>query len=497
MIAWTFLTALIGSALLFLLPARRAGLARRVALAAALAGCLPVAVAVWSFDFGAGAGAAGFQLEVQREWIPALGITFHLGVDGISLVLIVLTALVAVAGILFSWNVERAPRHFFALYLLIIAGAYGVFLSLDLFLFLVFYEIVIVPKYFLIAGWGSTNRSYAAMKLTLYSIVGSALVIIGILAARVASGLDTFGLLELAAASFAPGLQLWAFPVLFLGFAILAGIWPFHTWVPGGHVAAPTAASMLLAGVVMKLGAYGALRIAMPLFPEGLEAWRLIFASMAAVGIAWGAGAALAQRDLKFVIAYSSISHMGFVLLGILSLTSLGVAGGVLQMVSHGVIASLLFAVAGRMLHDRVHTRELAVLAGLGLRRALPFAAFVFVLASAASMGLPGFSGFIAEVLVLVGTWGAFPLLLLPAGIGVLLTVAFTLKALQQAFFSRAAGGRESADAGAQYEPISLPEIIGAVLLLAAALGIGLYPQPWIAPILEAMNSDLMRVLLP
>ncbi len=490
MILWTFLTAIIASILLFLMPDRFARQSRWIALGAVVAGGVAVLGMFSQFDFNAPGG--GFQLVVRRPWIDAMGISFHVGADGISLVLIALTFLVALAGVLFSWNVEKAPRQFFGLFLLIIAGAYGVFLSLDLFLFMVFYELVIVPKYFLIAGWGSTNKDFAAMKLTLYSIVGSALVIIGILVAWFASGMVGFDLAALAAVDYAPGLQLWAFPVLFVGFAILGGLWPFHTWVPSGHVAAPTAASMLLAGVVMKLGAYGALRVAMPLFPDGLVEWRLLFAILAAAGIFWGASVALAQRDLKFLVAYSSISHMGFVFLGILTASAVGVTGGVLQMVSHGFIAALLFAVVGRMLYDRTHTREMKALGRLGLLRALPFAGFVFVVATVASIGMPGFSGFIAEVLVLLGSWSQFPVLLIPAGAGILVTVAFGLKALRETFFARQT---EDTVPTPNYPPITRPEWLGAVLLLLASLALGLYPQPWIEAVSVALDSELMRVI--
>jgi NADH-quinone oxidoreductase subunit M len=301
-------------------------------------------------------------------------------------------------------------------------------------------------------------------------------------------------LCDLAAVSYTPAFQAWAFPVMFLGFAILAGIWPFHTWAPTGHVAAPTAASMLLAGVVMKLGAYGALRVAMPLFPEGLEQWRMVFAFLAAFGILYGALAALAQRDLKFVIGYSSISHMGFVLLGLVTLTTIGISGAVLQMFSHGIIAALLFGVVGRMIYDRTHTRDLAALGKLGLSRALPFAAVTFIVASAASMGLPGFSGFIAEVTVLLGTWDSVPLLLFVVGPGIVVTVAFTLKALQSSFF----GGDTAANPAAsraKLPAISHPERIGAVILMAIALGVGLHPSPLLDLILSSFDSSLMSSL--
>ncbi len=490
MIAWTFLSAFAGAALLLLVPSRNALAARVIALTTSIVGLMFAVVALLSYDRSA--GAESFQFVIQKDWIPSAGIGFHIAADGISLVLILLTGIVAVTGVLFSWNIQRSPQRFFSLFLLIIGGAYGVFLSLDLFLFLVFYETVILPKYLLIAGWGSTDKAYAAMKLTLYSILGSALVIVGIIAAFVASGAGSFDLLQLAATNYPPALQAWAFPVLFLGFAILAGILPFHTWAPGGHVAAPTAASMLLAGVVMKLGAYGALRVAMPLFPDGLEQWRVPFGTLAAAGVLWGAGVALVQRDLKFVVGYSSISHMGFVLLGILTLSPLGVAGGVLQMFSHGIIAALLFAVVGRMVYDRVHTRDLDALAGLGLSRALPFVAVVFVIGSVASMGLPGFSGFIAELMVLLGTWTALPWLIIPVGLGIVLTAAFTLKALQKSFFTRTAGTQS---ASTSYPPSTWPERLGAGLLILVALGVGLFPQPLLELILSGLHSDLMRGL--
>src|SRR5205823_2277135 len=241
----------------------------------------------------------------QISWVPSLGIEYHLGADGISVVLVLLTGIAAVVGILFSWNVENRVKEFFAFYLALIGGVYGVFLSFDLFLLFVFYELAIIPKYFLIAIWGSTNREYGAMKLALYSFIGSAMVLVGLIAAYVLAGAHTFNLIELAKFSFPKAMQFWMFPFVFVGFAILAGLWPFHTWAPTGHVAAPTAASMLLAGVVMKLGAYGALRVAMTLFPDGLAAWRGVIAALAVVGIVYGAMVALVQKDFKFVIGYS------------------------------------------------------------------------------------------------------------------------------------------------------------------------------------------------
>ena len=339
------------------------------------------------------------------------------------------------------------------------------------------------------------------MKLALYSFAGSALVLAGMVAAWSFS--HTLSLEALAAYPFPAHFQMWAFPLVFVGFAVLAGMWPFHTWAPTGHAAAPTAASMLLAGVVMKLGAYGCLRVAMMLFPRGLDpwgfhvlglgSWREVFALLALIGIVYGASVALVQRDFKFVIGYSSVSHMGFVLLGLMTLTQIGLDGAVFQMFSHGIIAGLLFAVVGRMVYDRTHTRDLNELGPMRLALVIPFAAVTFILAGMASIGLPGFSGFIAEFQVLLGTWRAFPWMVFVAGIGILVGIAFTWRALIKAFF----GERESGAAGHHEScpPISLPEKCGAVLLLATTLAAGLFPQVLTNLILPALNSPLFRGL--
>ncbi len=425
-------------------------------------------------------------------------------------------------------------KEFFAFYLVLIGGVYGVFLSFDLFLLFVFYELAIIPKYFLIAIWGSTRREYGAMKLALYSFVGSAMVLIGIIAAFVVSGAKTMSLFELAKYPFPDSFQMWAFPLVFVGFAILAGLWPFHTWAPTGHVAAPTAASMLLAGVVMKLGAYGCLRVALTLFPKGLDAWtiqpcgpalvsglmshsiieniqwflnlvfgftswREVFGVLAIIGIVYGALVALVQRDFKFVIGYSSISHMGFVLLGLVTLNEFGLRGAVLQMFSHGIIAGLLFAVVGRMVYDRAHTRDLGELNAMNLSRALPFAAVTFCLAGFASMGLPGFSGFISELQVLIGAWHMSPTLAVIAGLGMLIGVAYTLRALQLAFFpdhTQQEQPRAAVSNGhPTLEPISVPERFGAILLVAVSLLIGLFPGILLNRIVPSFSSPLFEGL--
>ena len=493
MLAWTIYISFIGVLVLMLLPRDNARAARIVALFTAIASC---AVAFIGAVQQANPGEV--TTIVKADWIPLIGAKYFLAADGISLVLVVLTGLAAVAGILFSWNIEKRTKEFFAFYLALIGAVYGVFLSFDVLLLFMFYELTIIPKYFLIARWGSTRKEYGAMKLAIYSFVGSHLVLIGLIAAwvvaRAQTGHATLDLIELSKVSFPIAFQHWVFPLVFVGFAILAGMWPFHTWAPTGHVAAPTAGSMLLAGVVMKLGAYGCLRVAMLMFPEGVRMWQGEIAGLAVAGIVYGAGVALVQRDFKFVIGYSSVSHMGFVLLGLATLNTIGLDGAVLQMFSHGIIAGLLFAVVGRMVYDRTHTRDFGDLETMQLGKQLPFAGVTFVIAGVASMGLPGFSGFVAELQVLMGAWAVFPKLTILSGVGILVGVAYTLRAVQKGFYSDAPP--KPADHDHPMEPISMPERFGAVMLIGASLVIGLFPgllMNWIEP---CFKSPLFERLL-
>ena len=493
MLAWTIYITFIGVLVLMLLPRENARAARIVALLTAIAGCVVAFVGAIQQ-----ANPGDVTTIVKVSWIPAIGANYYLAADGISLVLVVLTGLAAVSGILFSWNIEKRTKEFFAFYLTLIGGVYGVFLSFDLLLLFVFYELTIIPKYFLIARWGSTRKEYGAMKLALYSFVGSHLVLIGMIAAWVVAkgqlGHASLDLIELSRVHFSIGFQHWVFPLVFVGFAILAGMWPFHTWAPTGHVAAPTAGSMLLAGVVMKLGAYGCLRVAMLMFPEGVREWQWAIAALAVAGIVYGAGVALVQRDFKFVIGYSSVSHMGFVLLGLATLNSIGLTGAVLQMFSHGIIAGLLFGVVGRMVYDRTHTRDFNDLEKMNVGKALPFAGVTFVIAGVASMGLPGFSGFIAELQVLMGAWAVFPKMTILAGVGILVGVAYTLRAVQKGFYSDVPPA--PVDRDHPLDPVSVPERFGAVMLIGASLVIGLFPgllMNWIEP---CFKSPLFARLL-
>ena len=497
MLAWTIYISFLGALALLLLPSRRAAWARILALVTSL-----VTFAITLMAFIQHRSGEMFTVA-SLPWIPSMGIQFSLKADGISLTLLLLTGVIGICGVLFSWNVDHRIKEFFAFYLVLIGAVYGVFLSFDLFLLFVFYEIVVIPKYFLIAIWGSTRREYAAMKLVLYSFIGSAMVLVGLIAAYVVAGSKSTSLADLAGYPFSPHFQMGAFPLVFVGFAILAGLWPFHTWAPTGHVAAPTATSMLLAGVVMKLGAYGCLRVAMTLFPLGmapwgfhvlgLGSWRDVFALLAVIGILYGALVALVQKDFKFVIGYSSISHMGFILLGLMTLNQIGLSGAMVQMVSHGILAGLLFGVVGRMVYARTHTRDLNALGPMHLSKAIPFAAFTFVIAGMASMGLPGFSGFVAELMILIGTWRSYPTLILFVAIGLIAGVAYIWRAMQMAFFS--GNGAPSAPPEHPLPPISFPERLGTGILICASVIVGTFPQLFLNVIHPALNSPLFQGL--
>ncbi len=497
MLAWTIYIPLTAGLALLLTRPRSAVLARWVSLLAALATAGIAIVSMGNF-YGS---TAHLTTIVQVPWIPQLGIQYYLAADGISVTLVLLTSIAAFVGVLFSWNVEYRASEFFALFLILIAGVFGVFLSFDVFLLFAFYELAIIPKYFLVAIWGSTRREYGAMKLVLYSFLGSALVLVGMIAVYAVLPVPTFDMAVWAQTAFPRSFQLWVFPFIFVGFAVLAGMWPFHSWAPTGHVAAPTAASMLLAGVVMKLGAYGALRVGMALFPEGARYWAPWIGWLAVIGIVYGALIALVQKDFKFVIGYSSVSHMGFVLLGLASLNLVGLSGAVLQMFSHGIIAGLLFGVVGRMVYDRTHTRDLEALQGMGLAKTIPSAAAIFGVAIFASMGIPGFSGFVAEMQVLVGAWHASPTLALLAGFGILAGVAYSLRVLHKSFLggspSTPAWGKHDRGPGhGKADPISAPEGLGGLILLTCTLIVGLYPACLLDLIVPALRSPFFEGLL-
>lgn len=374
-----------------------------------------------------------FQFVEQLNWVPQIGASYFLAVDGISLPLLILNGFIVTTGCLISWSIEHRVKEYFVLLLLLVIGVYGVFMSLDLLLLFVFYELAVLPMYLLIGIWGSTRKEYGAMKLTLYLMGGSALLLIGILAVYFAGG-RTFNLVELANyGGFTRSFQYMFFLPMFVGFAVLAALFPFHTWSPTGHVAAPTAVSMLHAGVLMKLGSYGALRVALWLMPEGAQLWAPLIVTLALINVLYGATIAMVQRDFKFVVGYSSVSHMGLVLMALATTNRTGLNGAVLQMFAHGVMTGLFFAVVGSMVYERTHTRQLPELGGLA--RVMPFAAVVLIIGGFSSMGMPGTAGFFAEFNIFVGVWQRFPLVALIAAISLPITAAYILNVIRQVFF--------------------------------------------------------------
>ncbi|MBI3502522.1 MAG: NADH-quinone oxidoreductase subunit M [Bacteroidetes bacterium] len=349
--------------------------------------------------------ASHLAFEESHVWFAQWNINYHIGVDAISIAMVLLTSVVLVAGILVSWNIEDKPKEFFFLLVMLATGAFGFFISVDLFAQFFFFELAVIPKYLLIAIWGSGRKEYSAMKLVLMLMGGSSLVLIGILGFYFYSsqgGAPSFDLQTLSHLSLTHDQQMFLFPMLFAGFAVLSAMFPFHTWAPDGHSSAPTAASMFLAGISMKLGGYGCLRVATYLLPDAAREYSPYVIILACIGILYGAFVTLKQKDIKLMNAYSSVSHCGFVVLGIAMLTRTAMTGAVLQMISHGVMTALFFAVIG-MIYERSHTRIGSEMGGL--MKVMPFLGTVFIIAGLTSLGLPGFSGFVAEMTVFVGSF--------------------------------------------------------------------------------------------
>ena len=479
-------------------------------------------------------------LSLPGPWkFGDIGISLTLGVDGVAAPMLLLTGIVMFTGVLVSWSIKLWNKDFFILYFLLLAGVFGVFASYDLFFFFFFYELSVLPMYLLIGVWGSSSRfpkfsrtkEYSAMKLTLYLVAGSVLIWVALMAIFVEAGLGTFDIKRLAVVEYSPTFQKIFFPFLAIGFGILAGLWPFHTWSPDGHVAAPTAVSMAHAGVLMKLGAFGIIRVGMVILPEGAEFWMPALVGLGTVNVIYGAISAMGQTDLKYVVGYSSVSHMGYVVMGIATLHPLGLSGAVLQMFSHGIMTALFFAVVG-VVYDRTHTRDMLVLDGLAKR--MPVTAVFFTIAGLTSLGLPGLSGFVAELLVFLGLFKTYPILGALGVIGAAITAVYILRLLAKVFFGperivsnqlsvvsgtaasvgsrqsavsgQMSGGSESAAPGhvphpslppeeedAEYMDATPQEKISAAILTAFILLVGLYPFPFMRVINGGVAEALAR----
>ncbi len=400
---------------------------------------LALAIATWvAYDRTAG----GFQLLQDVVWIPQFNIHYSVGVDGAGVLMGMLTAIVFFTGVLSMWTLEKRVKEYFAFMAALVLGVFGVFYSLDIFAFFFFYEVAVLPMYPLIAIWGSTRKEYSAMKLTLFLMAGSALLFPGLIGLYIHAGSYSWNIQELAAAgTFSTETQIFLYPFIYIGFAILAGMFPFHSWSPTGHVAAPTAVSMLHAGVLMKLGAFGVFRIAMTCLPEGAAYWALDFAVLATIGIVYGAFVAMRQNDFKFVIGFSSVSHMGIVLLGLNvwaasngqgSAAQAGLDGAILQMFAHGSMTALFFSAVG-YIYNQTHDRDIRNFGGLVSQ--VPLAASMFIVAGLCGIGVPGFASFWAEFLVFVAAVEVYPVLGIAAIAGLVFTAAYMLRVLGKAMF--------------------------------------------------------------
>lgn len=478
--------------------------------------------------------------EQRIVWVESLGIAYHVGVDGVSAPMVLLTGMVALAGVLISWNIEDRLREFMAFFMLLVAGVYGVFIAVDLFMLFFFYELAIFPMYLLIAGWGWVKlREYAAMKLTLYILVGSVFALVGAVAMYFAAGAfftgggaDIFqaaidaGLLPadsqpyswsmiqltLAAENGAFAIDIlgidglnfarfW-FPIIFIGFGVLAGVFPFHNWSPDGHVAAPTAVSMIHAGVLMKVGAFAALRVGMQLLPEGAQTHLPWIVFLTLVNVVYGALIAFRQRDFKYVIGFSSVSHMGLVSMGWASMNLTGMTGAGIQMFSHGAMTALFFGCVG-MVYDRAHTRDIPSLGGF--MKVMPWVGIAFVIGGLTSMGMPGLSGFIAEFPIFQGMWAAseqislqiggfalsnyYSVIVVLAALGIVITAAYVLRVAGQVFF-----GEFDAKTYHDVGDIQATDRIILILLGAPLIILGLYP-PVMAPMIEAGIRPVIALL--
>ncbi|MSO83380.1 MAG: NADH-quinone oxidoreductase subunit M [Acidobacteria bacterium] len=466
---------------------RRDGVIRWLSLGVALA-TFAVTLGLWA---GFDATAAGFQFVERRPWIPAFGIDYHVGVDGISLLLVVLTGFLTPIALLSSWgSIERKVKEFSIFMLALEAAMIGVFISLDLFLFYVFWDAMLIPMYFLIGIWGYDRRIYAAIKFMLYTMAGSVLMLIAILGLaflhKAATGTYTFDLLKLYSLNIAPQTQMWFFLAFTVAFAIKVPLFPFHTWLPDAHVQAPTAGSVILAGVLLKMGTYGLLRFSFPLFPQAAAYFAPWLALLAVIGIIYGALVAMVQPDMKKLVAYSSVSHLGFVVLGICAMNAQGVQGAIYQMLAHGVSTGGLFLLVG-MLSDRRHTRLISEFGGL--KAVMPRLTAAFMIITLASIGLPGLNGFVGEFLILLGAFRWDPRFVFAAGLGVILSAVYMLWMFQRVFY-----GPVTHEANATLPDLQPREWAGVLPLCAAALVMGIFPTLFLKPMEASVEALVQRV---
>ncbi len=428
-----------------------------------------ISLALWArFD----PANPGMQFVERKAWIESLGIQYFLGIDGISLWLVLLTTFLTVICVLASWNIEKHVKEYMLFFLVLETGMLGALVALDLVLFYVFWEAMLIPMYFLIGVWGGTDRIYAAIKFFIYTMVGSLLMLVAILALYFlnigAGNAPTFDLLQLYDLNLAPNIQFWLFAAFCLAFAIKVPMWPLHTWLPDAHTQAPTAGSVILAGVLLKMGTYGFLRFAMPLFPNAVVAWAPFMMGIAVVGIIYGALVAMVQDDVKKLVAYSSVSHLGFVMLGLFALNMQGLEGGLYQSLNHGISTGALFLLVG-VIYERRHTREIAEFGGLA--KQMPNYAVIFLIITMSSIGLPGLNGFVGEFLIMLGTFLTSKPAAVLAASGVILAAAYMLWMVKRVFFGPLSNEKNQ----------GLPDLTGLewgylLPMVVMAFWMGIYP---------------------
>ncbi len=478
---------MIGMLVVMLLPKEKHDLIKWTSTLISVIPLILSLILVFKYD----GSTADMQFVEKFSWIPSLKIQYFLGVDGLSVPMLFLTALLSTISLIVSFHIHNRVKEYFAFFLLLEAGMIGVFAALDFFLFYVFWEVMLVPMYFLIGIWGGPRKEYAAIKFFLYTLFGSIFMLVGILILYLTTG--SLDMLELIAQApnYAHSMQILVWVFFFLAFAIKVPIFPFHTWLPDAHVEAPTAVSIILAGVLLKMGTYGFLRISYPMLPYGTQYFAYPFAILGVIGIIYGALVSMAQKDLKKLVAYSSVSHMGYCILGMAvffidpsgNAHITGIAGCIFQMFSHGLITGALFLLVG-VLYDRAHTREIAAFGGLGSK--LPVYTALMTVFAMASLGLPGMSGFVAEFMVFIGAFPKYQVITGIAVIGVVLTAGYILRMVQRMFLG------EFNVKWAGLTEINAREILAVAPLLILTIALGVYP----APLVNMISATLQNIVV-